>query len=166
MVDITEPCKSGVVLRFESQYFKVTTKHTPLFTTHTPLFTTRTPPPDRSSDYSTGFSSLIIITTRTRSQPLYLPTTHPTSSPPWLAPPSVGELYVSHEKLILAANTWAGAHGYALNIKRSNTNKRGIKDKIWLKCDRGGKYRSPVGQIYRFLGLVAGDIFIHNPLIC
>jgi len=63
-----------------------------------------------------------------------------------LAPPPVGELYVSHEELIVAANTWAGAHGYALNIKRSNINKRGIKDKIWLKCDRGGKCTSPVGQ--------------------
>jgi len=62
-----------------------------------------------------------------------------------LAPPLVGELYVNHEELI-AANTWAGAHAYALNIKRSSKNKRGIKDKIWLKCDRGGKNSSPVGQ--------------------
>jgi hypothetical protein len=81
-------------------------------------------------------------------QPTILPTYHP----PYLiaamdlAPPSVGELYVSHEELIVAANTWAGAHDYALNIKRSSKNKRGIKDKIWLKCDRGGKCTSPVGQ--------------------
>jgi len=63
-----------------------------------------------------------------------------------LAPPPVGELYVNHEELIAAANTWAGAHGYALNIKRSSKNKRGIKDKIWLKRDRGGKSTSPVGR--------------------
>jgi hypothetical protein len=31
-----------------------------------------------------------------------------------LAPPPVGELYVNHEELIAAANTWAGAHGYAV----------------------------------------------------
>jgi hypothetical protein len=63
-----------------------------------------------------------------------------------LASPPVGELYVNHEELIAAANTWAGAHGYALNVKRSKVNKRGIKDKIWLKCDRGGINASPVGQ--------------------
>ncbi len=63
-----------------------------------------------------------------------------------LAPPPMGELYVSHEELIVAANTWAEAHGYALNIKRSNINKRRIKDKIWLKCDRGGKCTSSVEQ--------------------
>ncbi len=40
----------------------------------------------------------------------------------------------------------AGAHGYALNIKRSSKNKRGIEDKLWLKSDRGGKSTSPVGQ--------------------
>ncbi len=45
-------------------------------------------------------------------------------------PPPVAELYVSHEELIAAANTWAEAHDYALNIKRSSKNKRGIKDKI------------------------------------
>ena len=43
-----------------------------------------------------------------------------------LAPPPVGELYVSHEELIAAVYTWAGAHGYALNIKRSSKNKRGV----------------------------------------
>ncbi len=64
-----------------------------------------------------------------------------------LAPPPVGELYVNHEELIAVANTWAEAHGYALlNIKRSSKNKRGIKDKIWLKCDRDGKNTSSVGQ--------------------
>jgi len=47
-----------------------------------------------------------------------------------LAPPPIGELCVSDEKLIAAANTWAGAHGYALIVSRSNKNKRGIKDKI------------------------------------
>jgi hypothetical protein len=46
------------------------------------------------------------------------------------APPSVSELHVRHEELIAAANTWAEAHDYALNIKRSSKNKRRIKDKI------------------------------------
>ncbi len=63
-----------------------------------------------------------------------------------LASPSVGELYVSHEELIAAANTWAEAHDYALNIKRSSKNKRRIKDKIWLKCDRDDKNTSSVDQ--------------------
>ncbi len=47
-----------------------------------------------------------------------------------LASPSMSELYVSHEKLIVAVNTWAEAHDYALNIKRLNINKREIKNKI------------------------------------
>ncbi len=63
-----------------------------------------------------------------------------------LAPPPVGELCVSDEKLIAAANTWAGARGYALIVSRSNKNKRGIKDKIWLRCDRGGKPGGTAGQ--------------------
>ncbi len=64
------------------------------------------------------------------------PTTRPTPHSFYLiaamdlAPPPVGELYVSDKKLIAAANTWAGAHDYALIISRSNKNKRGIKDKI------------------------------------
>jgi len=63
-----------------------------------------------------------------------------------LAPPPVGELYVSDEKLIAIANTWAETHGYTLIVSRSNKNKREIDDKIWLKCDRGDKCTSPVGQ--------------------
>ncbi len=63
-----------------------------------------------------------------------------------LAPPPVGELYVSDEKLIVATNTWAEAHGYALVVSRSKKNKRGIKDKIWLRCDRGGKPGGTGGQ--------------------
>ncbi len=47
-----------------------------------------------------------------------------------LAPPPVSELYVSDEKLIVAANTWAEAHDYALIVNRSIKNKRGIKNKI------------------------------------
>jgi hypothetical protein len=58
----------------------------------------------------------------------------------------MSELYVSHEKLIVVVNTWAEAHDYALNIKRSNINKRRIKNKIWLKCDRDDKCTSSVEQ--------------------
>ncbi len=63
-----------------------------------------------------------------------------------LALPPVGELYVSDEKLIAAVNTWAGTHDYALIVSRSNKNKRGIKDRIWLRCDRGGKPGGTDGQ--------------------
>jgi len=63
-----------------------------------------------------------------------------------LAPPPVGELYVSDEKLIAVANTWAGTHGYTLIVSRSNKNKRGIKDKIWLRCDRDDKSGGTGGQ--------------------
>jgi len=65
-----------------------------------------------------GFSGSIIITTRTRSSS----TNHFTYPPTYLiaamdlAPPPVGELYVNHEELIAAANTWAEAHAYVLNI--------------------------------------------------
>ena len=63
-----------------------------------------------------------------------------------LAFSSVSELYVNHEKLFVVANTWAEAHAYALNIKRSSKNKREIKDKIWLKCDEDDKNSSSVEQ--------------------
>ncbi len=53
-----------------------------------------------------------------------------------LALSSVDELYVGDEKLIAAVNTWTGVYDYALIVSRSNKNKRGIKDKIWLRCDR------------------------------
>ncbi len=53
--------------------------------------------------------------------------------------PSVSELCVSDEKLIAAVNTWAEAHDYALIVSRSNKNKREIKNKIWLRCDKNGK---------------------------
>ena len=59
---------------------------------------------------------------------------------------SMSELYVSHKKLIIIINTWAEAHDYALNIKRSNINKRKIKNKIWLKCDKDDKCMSSVKQ--------------------
>ena len=63
-----------------------------------------------------------------------------------LAFSSVSELYVNHEKLFVVVNTWAEAHAYALNIKRSSKNKREIKDKIWLKCDEDDKNSSSVEQ--------------------
>ncbi len=80
----------------------------------------------------------MIITTRTRSL-LYLPTTHPNLIAAMdLAPPPVGELYVNHEELIAAANTWAEAHGYSLNIKRSSKNKRGVGVGV-LEVGRGAE---------------------------
>ena len=126
-----------------------TTKHTPPFYyIDAPHLLHKRPPQIGLAATQLGFSGSIIITTRTRSSS----TNHFTYPPPYLiaamdlAPPPVGELYVDHEELFAAANTWAGAHAYALNIKRSSKNKRGIKDKIWLKCDGGGKNSSPAEQ--------------------
>ena len=100
---------------------------------YTPHFTTYTPFSTRSGGYQNRVSGIIFHdTTRTRSSPTTRSTPHSfyLIAATDLAPPPVGELYVSDEKLIAAANTWAGAHGYALIVSRSNKNKRGIKDKI------------------------------------
>ncbi len=59
---------------------------------------------------------------------------------------SVNELCVSDEKLIVVVNTWAETHDYTLIVSRLNKNKREIKNKIWLRCDRNDKSDDTVEQ--------------------
>jgi len=63
-----------------------------------------------------------------------------------LAPPPVGELYVSDEKPIAAANTWAEAHGYALIVSRSNKNQAGnqrsnLTEMCQIEVNKSGELR-------------------------
>ena len=58
-----------------------------------------------------------------------------------LTPPS-DELFPTMDALIDSTKTHAGNRGYALVILHSKKNKKGILYKVWLKCDRGGKYRA------------------------
>ena len=58
-----------------------------------------------------------------------------------LTPPP-DQLFMSLEALLKAAKVYAANHGYAITILRSKKNKKGILYKVWLKCDRGGKYRA------------------------
>src|SRR5947207_3713892 len=58
-----------------------------------------------------------------------------------LTPPP-DELFPTMDALIDSTKTHAGNRGYALAILHSKKNKKGILYKVWLKCDRGGKYRA------------------------
>ena len=61
-------------------------------------------------------------------------------SMPLTPPPD--QLFMSLEALLKAAKVYAANHGYAITILQSKKNKKGILYKVWLKCDRGGKYRA------------------------
>ena len=64
-----------------------------------------------------------------------------------LAPPPGGITDNSEEGLVRQVQEWAGNHGYAVVTARSKKNlKLGIKRKIWLRCDRGGKVVETCGQ--------------------
>jgi hypothetical protein len=56
--------------------------------------------------------------------------------------PLPDQLFASLEALLEAAKAYAANHSYAITILRSKKNKKGILYKVWLKCDRGGKYRA------------------------
>jgi hypothetical protein len=58
---------------------------------------------------------------------------------PLTPPPDA--LFSSLENLISSAKSHAASHGYAVTILRSKKNKHRAIYKVWLKCDRGGKYR-------------------------
>jgi hypothetical protein len=73
-----------------------------------------------------------------------LPTRHlmfitiPNLKMPLTLPPD--ELFTSIDVLISSAKAYAATRGYAIVILRSKKNKKGTLYKVWLKCDRGGKY--------------------------
>ncbi len=52
-----------------------------------------------------------------------------------LAPPPAG-VFPSREELENSARQWAGNHQYAITVKRSDKNR------VVLKCDKGGVYRN------------------------
>ena len=58
-----------------------------------------------------------------------------------LTPPP-DQLFSTKAELITAAQAHAAARGFAITILRSKKNKNGDIFKVWLKCDRGGKYRA------------------------
>ena len=66
-----------------------------------------------------------------------LPISPATSPPPpkSMAPIPPGQ-YNSREELLAHAKDWAADQGYAIVIARSRFNR------LWLKCDRGGKYEN------------------------
>lgn len=50
--------------------------------------------------------------------------------------PMPSSQYSSREELLASAKEWAAHQGYAIVIARSRFNR------LWLKCDRGGKYEN------------------------
>jgi hypothetical protein len=58
-----------------------------------------------------------------------------------LTPPP-DAIFASLEALLGTAKTYAGDHGFAITTLRSKKNKARLLYKVWLKCDRGGKYRT------------------------
>lgn len=54
-------------------------------------------------------------------------------------PPSPDETFQTREELVSSAKLHAATHGYALVIRTSRPGK------LWLKCDRGEKYRNCLG---------------------
>jgi hypothetical protein len=58
-----------------------------------------------------------------------------------LTPPP-DQIFSALASAIESAQTHAGNHGYAVAKLRSKKNKAGDMYKVWLKCDRGGKYRT------------------------
>ena len=66
-----------------------------------------------------------------------------------LAPPSTKKTYRTAEELIRNVNEEAGLQGYALRKDGYKKDKYGEIRKIWLACDRGGKYRSKISEEQR-----------------
>lgn len=56
-----------------------------------------------------------------------------------MAPMPAGGQYSSREELLSHAKDWAAHQGYAIVIARSRFNR------LWLKCDRGGRYENRRG---------------------
>lgn len=59
---------------------------------------------------------------------------------PLTPPPDA--LFASLESLLASARAHAADHGFAVTTLRSKKNKADVLYKVWLKCDRGGKYRT------------------------
>ncbi len=65
-----------------------------------------------------------------------------------LQPPPPG-VYPDLEALMQAANSHAKSQGYALVKQRSKKNNKGELKKVYLRCDRGGRYldkAAPLGR--------------------
>ena len=63
-----------------------------------------------------------------------------------LLPPPSDLSASSDTHLISLIQEHALKNGYAVITKRSNKDKRGEKDKIWLRCSCSGKIREVTGQ--------------------
>jgi hypothetical protein len=64
--------------------------------------------------------------------------TIPNLKMPLTPPPN--KLFTSIDILISSAKAYAATRGYAIVILHSKKNKKGTLYKVWLKCDRRGKY--------------------------
>ena len=58
-----------------------------------------------------------------------------------MPPPPLGGEYAEVKDLVQAVNEWTKGHSYALVIKNSRENRKGVKDTVYLCCTRGQKVR-------------------------
>jgi hypothetical protein len=56
--------------------------------------------------------------------------------------PSFGRIFRTDDELVKYAQDWGIEAGYPLIILRSTRDKTGKKDRVYLRCDRGGKPKS------------------------
>ena len=59
-----------------------------------------------------------------------------------LRPPPERESYPSLDALISAINAHAAGEGYAVVRFRTRYSKKNELRKVWLRCDKGGKYEA------------------------
>jgi hypothetical protein len=56
--------------------------------------------------------------------------------------PSFGRIFQTEDELVKYAQDWGIEASYPLIILRSTRDKTGKKDRVYLRCDRGGKPKS------------------------
>ena len=57
-----------------------------------------------------------------------------------LEPPPTDDGYYDLNSLVKSVNESAGPQGYAAVKRRTKVSRKGVLNKAYLKCDRGGKY--------------------------
>ena len=60
--------------------------------------------------------------------------------------PPTNQTFSTQEEAIESINNFTGLHGYALTKKRSKNDKLGNQKTVYFRCNRGGTYRTRIGD--------------------